>query len=105
MSLEYTTAKRRKNPIELVIDDRKIIFTPPKLARHMLETITTGDESAVLDWFASGLSPEDESYIADRLRDDNDEFDLDDVAKIVQMLVEKVAGRPTKSRSSFHRPR
>lgn len=103
MGLEFTTAKKRHAPIEFTLDGRVFTFTPKKLAGAVLEAINTDDSGAMLDWFASGLNSEDEAFITARLRDDGDDFDVDDVGRIVQSLVEKVVGRPTKSPSGLRR--
>lgn len=105
MSLEFTTAKRRKEPITFTLDDRSFVFTPPKLAGAVLDVLDTDDNGALLDWFASGLSDEDETFITNRLRDESDDLDVDDIGRIVQSLVERVVGRPTRSRSGLRRPR
>lgn len=105
MSIEYTTAKRRKDPISFILDGREFVFTPSKLAGPILSAIDSEDEGAMLDWFATGLSPDDEKFIVARLRDAEDDFDVDDIGNIVKMLVENVVGRPTKSRSGLRRSR
>lgn len=105
MSLEFTTAKRRHEPITFILDGRAFNFTPPKLAGAVLDAMDSEDSGAMLDWFAGGLSDEDETFVANRMRDPDDDLDVDDIARIVQSLIEKVVGRPTKSRSGLRRPR
>lgn len=105
MGLEFTTAKRRATPIEFTLDGRVFVFTPPKLAGAMLAALESDDNGEVLDWFASGLSEEDETFITNRLRDPDDDFDIDSLSVIVQSLVERVVGRPTKSPSGLRRRR
>lgn len=105
MSLEFTTAKRRHEPFTFILDGREFVFTPPKLAGAILDAMDSDDSGAMLDWFAKGLNDEDETFIANRMRDADDDFDVDDVARIVQSLIEKVVGRPTKSRSGLRRSR
>jgi hypothetical protein len=105
MALEYNTAKKRREPISFTIDGHEYVFTPPKLAGAVLDTMDNGDDGALLDWLGAGLSDEDEELIATRLRDPNDDLDIEDIGHIVQMLVEKVVGRPTKSRPGLRRPR
>lgn len=105
MALEFTTAKKRHEPITFALDGRQFVFTPNKMAGAVLDTLSDADSGAMLDWFASGLTPEDEAYITARLRDEADDLDVDDIGRIVETLVERVIGRPTKSRPGLRRPR
>jgi len=106
MSLEYTTAKNRKNPIPFMIDGREFVFTPKKLAGPVLRMLD-GDNNVggVLDWFAEGLTPEDEDFLSKRLADEEDELDIDTILEIVEGLIEQMVGRPTKSRRGLRRSR
>lgn len=105
MALEFTTAKRRKDPISFTLDGHDFTFNPPKLAGAVLDALDAEDQGALLDWFAQGLSKEDEDFITARLRDPEDDLDVDDIGRIIQSLIEKVVGRPTKSRSGLRRSR
>lgn len=105
MSLEFTTAKRRHETFTFTLDGRAFDFTPPKLAGAVLDALDSGDNGTMLDWFAHGLSADDETFITNRLRDDADDLDVDGIARIVESLVERVVGRPTRSRSGLRRPR
>lgn len=107
MSIEYTTAERRNEPIKFKLDGREFEFNPPKIAMHILDMMDGDEEAggAMLDWLGNGLSEEDDKFISDRLRDPADKFDMPDLIKLIQMLLEKVIGRPTKSRSGLRRPR
>lgn len=105
MGLEFTTAKRRSEPIKFSLDGREFTFTPTKLAGPLLDALSSGDNGSMLDWFAQGLSDEDEAFIVGRMRDPGDDLDVDDIGKIVESLVEQVVGRPTKSRPGLRRPR
>jgi hypothetical protein len=105
MALEFTTAKRRMDPVSFSLDGREFAFTPPKLAGAILDALSSDDQGTLLDWFAQGLSSDDEAFITARLRDPDDDLDVDDIGRIVQALVERVVGRPTKSRPGLRRPR
>lgn len=100
MSLQFTTAKRRKEPISFTIDGEEFTFTPPKTAKVLLEYAETGNElGPLLDWLDEGLSKEQAKRIEERLLDSEDDFDSDQLGEIVSALFEQVSGRPTKRSS------
>lgn len=45
------------------------------------------------------LPPDERDIIADRLRDPDDDFDIDDLSAIFEYLVTQFSGRPTESQS------
>lgn len=100
MSLEFTTAKRRKEPITFTLDGDEYTFNPPKTAGVVLEYAETGNDiGPLLDWLDEGLSEEQAKRIEDRLRDPDDDLDMDTLGDIVAALFEQVSGRPTKRSS------
>jgi hypothetical protein len=101
-NLTFTTAKRRTEPITFELDGREISYTPQKLAGSILpmldEDATEADSlRAEVDWFENGLSADDAQWIEDRLRDPEDDFDMDGLSAIIKALFRQVNGRPTKS--------
>lgn len=52
----------------------------------------------MLDWFAGGLSADDEEWIIGRLRDPDDWLDFHHVTDVVKRLIEVMGDRPTSSR-------
>lgn len=106
MGLEFTTAKRRKDPIEFSIDGEAFVFTPQKLAGAFLDVVEGGDETgASYDWFLGGLSQEQKQRIVDRLGNPEDDFDLGQLGEIIQALAAQVAGRPTTPSRASRRQR
>lgn len=100
MSLEFTTARRRREPIVFTLDGEEFKFDPPKTAGVLLEYAETGNElGPMLDWLDEGLSDDDSKKIMDRLKDPEDDFDSDKLGEIVSALFEQVAGRPTRRSS------
>ena len=100
MSLEFKTAKRRIDPINFTLDGRAMTFIPPKSAVMVLPVIdNAADETAILratfDWLGEGLGEDDIAFLLNRLRDKEDDLDIDGLGEIVQGLGEEIAGRPT----------
>lgn len=102
MSLEFTTAKKRKEPIHFVLDGEAYEYTPQKSADTFLSAVD-GDEMGIVrnnfDWLSNGLSDEQAQRLIDRLKDPEDDFDVDDLGNLVTGLQEQIAGRPTTSRA------
>lgn len=120
--LEFQVAKRRTQPITFRLggdtllevahddvparygnEDHEYVFTPPKSAvmlMPILEVDSTSDEGlgltkATFDWLGSGLSQEDRERVIARLKDPQDDLDIDTLTEVVQALSERVAARPT----------
>lgn len=101
-NLTFTTAKRRTEPIPFELDGREILYTPQKTANSILpmldEDATEADSlRAEIAWFENGLDADDAQWIEDRLRDPDDDFDMDTLSSIIKALFRQVNGRPTKS--------
>lgn len=123
-SLEFTTAKRRNEPVPFVLDGVTYHFIPPKAAVMILPIAdgSASTTSAYLDWLGEGLNDWDRLHgnpvvgggglgdpldlaegedgpqvkaIYKRLRDKTDDLDVKDLVHIVDGLAEEVAGRPT----------
>lgn len=108
MSLEFTTAKKRTEPIHFKLDGEEFDFTPHKSAGIVL-ALADGDYEQVmrrtLDWLGDGLPEDQAKRILDRIRDDDDDFDIDDLQKIIGRLQEQISGRPTTSPNGSSRRR
>lgn len=105
MTKEFTTATKRRKPIEFALDGTNYQFTPPKQATLVLDFLGSGDEvGALFDWVNEGLGEEQAAAIEDRLKDPDDDFDIKELTDIARWLVEESTGRPTKpSRASRRR--
>jgi hypothetical protein len=59
----------------------------------------SGDDSAAVkatfDWLSKGLPDEETQRLIDKLNDENDEFDVQDLTAIIQGLQQEISGRPT----------
>jgi hypothetical protein len=99
--LSFKVAKRRRDAItfDLEGNDRVYSFTPPKSADMVIPMLEAETEmiaaKAAFDWLDQGLSEDDRAHIAARLRDQDDDLDIDTVEEVVAALVERVSGRPT----------
>lgn len=97
MSKEFSTATKRRKPIEFTLDGVEYEFTPPKQAGMVLDYIASGDEmGALFDWVNEGLGEEQADRIEARLKDPEDDFDIKELTDIARWLVEETTGRPTK---------
>lgn len=104
MSLEFTTAKRRTEPIKFTLDGDEYTFVPPKTASMLLPVLDVESNDrdsayvkAALDWLENGLPTEQAAKLESRLRDPEDDLDIDTLDSIIQKLAEEAAGRPTGS--------
>lgn len=104
-ALAFETAKRRRDTITFTLDGDTYHFTPPKKAGMVLEVSEGGNEvKALFDWLDDGLPTEEAEYLENRLRDPDDDLDVDTLTEVVAGLLEKVSGRPTRpSRASRRR--
>ena len=95
-SMEFTTAKRRVEPITFKIDGEEFSFAPPKTAPAMFAMFDGSPEAKVtFDWLGDGLPEEQNDRLIARLKDPKDDFDVQNLEVIVKWLMEKVSGRPT----------
>jgi hypothetical protein len=112
-----TPDRLNRQPIRFAIKerdgetDRMVSWQPQKVSAMLLDSGAFSDASdadpgnqiresmrpvrAQMDWFAGGLSDEDETWILERLRDPEDWFDFADLTEITKFLIGLVSGRPT----------
>lgn len=93
---------RKTVPFRLGSNPRVYNFHPPKFAVMMLPVMEGGgvagnaqQMSALLEWLGAGLTAEENQHILDRLKDPEDDLDIDALDEIVQALVGKAGGRPS----------
>lgn len=99
-NLEFNTAKKRRDPITFTLDGEEYTFNPPKSAFMMLPLMLgQGDDTLAVkqmfDWLDKGLPKPQVQKLIRRLKDDKDDFDVDDLDALVAKLMETVSGRPT----------
>jgi hypothetical protein len=106
VAIKLTTRKKDRKPVTVELDGREMRWVPQKLAGNLIsfsdddedDEEETGDETRrMLDWFAAGLDPEsgDEDWLVGRLRDNDDDFDLRDLGRLVKAAAKVASGRPT----------
>jgi hypothetical protein len=105
----FETKAREKQVIEFDLDGETFKFTPPKRAGLIMSVVGTigldassSDTDSVrdlLNWLGNGLSEEQGMRIFDRLKDDDDDLDLDQVNEIARYLLGQSSNRPTRRRS------
>lgn len=106
MTTEFTTAVKRRKPIEFTIDGVEYEFTAPKQAGMVLDYLETQDElGAMMDWVNEGLGEEQAGRLEARLKDPEDDFDFDELTGIARWLIEQATGRPTKQPRASRRRR
>ena len=99
--ISFKVAKRRKEVITFDLEgsDHQYEFTPPKQADMVLPMLDADSDlmaaKAAFEWLDNGLSEADQKHISDRLKDKEDDLDIDTIEEIVTSLVEHVSGRPT----------
>jgi hypothetical protein len=98
----FTTAKRRAKPITFTLDDEDYVFTPPKRAGAVVDLVLSGEgvdelaaTRAAFDWLSRGLPEEQNDRIVERLKDPEDDFDIENLEDLLQWLRKRVEGRPT----------
>lgn len=109
MTKEFTTKKRESRPVPFSIDGEDFVFTPPKRAGLIMSVVTNvGLEKAgtdsdstrdLLNWVSEGLPEEQAQVLLDRLKDPDDDFDLEQINDIARYLLSQSSNRPTKRRS------
>lgn len=105
----FKTKTREKQVIEFELDGETFKFTPPKRAELIMSVVSsvgldgrsTEADSVrdLLNWIGDGLSEEQRDRLLARLRDDEDDFDLDQVNEIARYLLGQSSNRPTRRRS------
>lgn len=104
MGLEFKTAKKRASdrakPITFTLDGDEYTFTPPKAAVLAISAISGDDDpteqiKGMFDWLGNGMAQDQQDRLLARLRDPDDDLDLEDLSNVFQGLVEAAYGRPT----------
>ncbi len=105
----FETKSREKQVVEFELDGETFRFTPPKRAGLIASVVSTvgldktsTDTDSVrdlLNWLGDGLSEEQSQRIFERLNDDADDLDLDQVNEIARYLLGQSSNRPTRRRS------
>jgi hypothetical protein len=108
-SAENRAALNEALPIEVEIDDRKITFFPPDDGQFAIALAGTGDlvdnatmASTQINFFFSLIHDEkDHAHLRRRLFDWRDPFGVENVADVIEYLMEEWSARPTKQPSDF----
>ena len=108
MVKQITTTEKELKIVDLEVDGRPIRFEVPKrsglimsvvekvgLDARNLDTDSTRD---LLNWLGEGMSEEDGEWILARLKDPEDDFDLEEVNKIAKAILGESTNRPTRRR-------
>lgn len=93
-------------PVEFMLDDRRIEALRPKSAifgetiHGLTSSKSVSDQVINAIRFLEGcLKPADRDWIAKRLRDPDDDLDVEEVMEIINFLMTEFSGRPTESQS------
>lgn len=105
----FETKAREKQVVEFELDGESFRFTPPKRSGLIMSVVSSAgldgrstDTDSVRDlmnWIGKGLSDEQAQRIFDRLTDEDDDFDLDQLNEIARHLLGQSSNRPTRRRS------
>lgn len=95
--------------ITFQVDGREIEMLPPSEGQVAILLAGASDMSSGTEMIASSINffmsllahPKDVTYFKRRLLDRNDEFGAENIAQIVEWLVEEWTARPTKQPSDF----
>lgn len=99
--LSFDVAPRRKAVVTFTLGGQPHIykFKPPKQAAMITPMMTAASDldaaKAAFQWLDRGLSEADRKRISDRLKDEEDDLDIDTIEEVVTTLVERGSGRPT----------
>jgi hypothetical protein len=109
MAKEFTTKERERKVVEFILDGETFVFTAPKRAELIMSVVSnvgldakSNDSDSVrdlLNWLGDGLSEEQSNKLLDRLKDPDDDFDLEQVNEIARYLLGQASNRPTRRRS------
>lgn len=99
--LSFKVPKRNREPITFDLEGSKheYSFVPDKQASMVLPMLDAESDldaaKSAFQWLDRGLSEADRAHISNRLKDPEDDLDIDTVEEVVTALVEEAAGRPT----------
>lgn len=98
----FAVPKRVSQTITFTVGDEpyEYAFTPGKAATAILPVLEGADEQAFVkanfDWLGNGLPIEQRQHLIDRLKNPEDDLDVDTLNDIIQDLATEVSGdRPT----------
>ena len=111
MAKEFTTGERARQVVEFDLDGQRFTFTVPKRAGLIMSVVTTvgidGKGSTesdsvrdLLNWLGDGLPEDQADQILNRLKDPDDNFDLEQINEIARYLLGQSSNRPTRRRSA-----
>lgn len=110
MAKEFSTKSRERRQIEFTLDGETFTFTPPKRAELIMSVIAedglnskgtdTDSIRDMLNWLGDGLGETQAASLLARLRDPDDDLDLDTVNEIARYLLGQSSNRPTRRRSA-----
>jgi hypothetical protein len=98
--ISFKVAARSRKPITFDLGGgHEYTFTPPKQAEMVLPMLDADNDleaaRAAFEWLDKGMSEEDRAHLSARLRDPEDDLDIDVLEDVVSALVEQTGGRPT----------
>lgn len=110
---EFDVTPKQRKPIRfrLAGDPHIYVFTPPKDAVLMMPVFDSATDTrqdgglgvgltkSTFDWLGQGLSEADHDRVIARLKNPEDDLDVEDLTAVIESLTEKVGGRPTTSKS------
>lgn len=110
MAKEFTTNERPRQVTEFDVDGEHYVFTAPKRAGLIMSVVTTvgidGKGSTesdsvrdLLNWLGEGLPEDQADRLLNRLKDPDDDFDLENINEIARYLLGQSSNRPTRRRS------
>lgn len=103
---QFKVATRRSEPVRFRVDgdDHEYVFVAPKQATLLLSAVAFDPTDAagalpmvkgMFDWLDAGLGVEQAARIEARLRNPDDDLDVDTLTEIIKWLTEQTSGRPT----------
>ena len=108
---DVTPKDRKPVQFRLTGDPHVYRFIPPKDAVMMMPVFESATDSkqngglglgltkSTFDWLGQGLSEQDHDHLLARLRNPEDDLDIEDLSTVVERLTERAGGRPTTSKS------
>lgn len=101
----FATSKKARDdePVTFTLDERTYTAHRPKQSVFVALAAAAGNTveqiKVVPRFIDASLEPADRAHIAARLRDPDDDLDIDDLVPIFNYLMEEFTGRPTGSQS------
>lgn len=105
---QFTTKEKEQKEVDFELDGRQIHFVVPKRSGLIMSVVNnvglngrnldTDSTRDLLNWLGEGMSEEDAEWILGRLKDPDDDFDLEDINDIAKHLLGQGSNRPTRRR-------